>query len=115
MARFRGFKKQYAGAAGTPAQLYKTDRATVAIKEGDKGCETVTAGVCDQNGLNVGDLVQDDKLSYVANDVNGEPQLVLIPYEIDSNPFGGNVLIEGGAGVFPLPFIKDQRSVRFAF
>lgn len=31
-------------------------------------------------------------------------------------PFGGNVLIEGGAEViFPLPFIKDQSQIRSAF
>ena len=31
----------------------------------------------------------------------------------DPDPFGGNVLIQGGAEViFPLPFIKDQRSVQ---
>ena len=112
----RGFKSNTLGPRSTPAQIYRTGRATVAIKEGDKGCETVTSGVCDQNGLNVGDLVQDDKLSYVANNANGETKLVMIPYENDSNPFGGNVLIEGGAELlFPLPFIKDQRSVRSAF
>jgi outer membrane protein insertion porin family len=36
---------------------------------------------------------------------------------VDSpDPFGGNVLIEGSAEViFPLPFIKDQRSIQAAF
>ena len=34
-------------------------------------------------------------------------------YDDRYNSFGGNVLIEGGMEVlFPLPFIKDQRSVR---
>jgi outer membrane protein insertion porin family len=34
----------------------------------------------------------------------------------DDNPFGGNVQIEFGAEVlFPLPFIKDQRSMQTAF
>ena len=33
-----------------------------------------------------------------------------------SDPFGGNILVEGGAEVlFPMPFIKDQRSVRTGF
>ena len=32
------------------------------------------------------------------------------------DPFGGNVLIEGSAEIlFPLPFVKDQRSMRSAF
>ncbi|WP_256586689.1 BamA/TamA family outer membrane protein, partial [Pseudomonas sp. HMWF011] len=31
----------------------------------------------------------------------------------DPLPFGGNVLIQGGAEIlFPLPFVKDQRSLR---
>lgn len=34
----------------------------------------------------------------------------------DFDPFGGNVLVEGSAELlFPLPFIKDQRSLRTAF
>ncbi|HLS97857.1 MAG: outer membrane protein assembly factor BamA [Porticoccaceae bacterium] len=34
----------------------------------------------------------------------------------DSDPFGGNVLVEMGAEIiFPLPFLKDQRSVQAAF
>src|SRR5690606_35935001 len=33
----------------------------------------------------------------------------------DPLPFGGNVLIQGGAELlFPLPFVKDQRSLRTA-
>ncbi|WP_444921551.1 outer membrane protein assembly factor BamA [Microbulbifer sp. CnH-101-G] len=34
----------------------------------------------------------------------------------DPDPFGGNILVEGSAEViFPLPFIKDQRSLQSAF
>ncbi len=34
----------------------------------------------------------------------------------DPDPFGGNVLIEGSAEIlFPLPFIKDQRTLQSAF
>jgi outer membrane protein insertion porin family len=34
----------------------------------------------------------------------------------DPDPFGGNILVEGSAEViFPLPFLKDQRSVQAAF
>jgi outer membrane protein insertion porin family len=33
----------------------------------------------------------------------------------DPLPFGGNVLIQGGAELlFPMPFVKDQRSLRTA-
>jgi len=35
------------------------------------------------------------------------------PYTQSGDPFGGNVLLEGSAEIiFPLPFIKDNRSVR---
>jgi outer membrane protein insertion porin family len=34
----------------------------------------------------------------------------------EADPFGGNVSVEGSAEIlFPLPFVKDQRSVRTAF
>ena len=37
-------------------------------------------------------------------------------YNFRANPFGGNVSIEGSVELlFPLPFIKDQRSLRSAF
>jgi outer membrane protein insertion porin family len=33
-----------------------------------------------------------------------------------ADPFGGNVLIEGSAEIlFPMPFVKDRRSIRSAF
>ena len=36
--------------------------------------------------------------------------------ETDGDPFGGNILVVGGAEViFPLPFIKDQNNLRTAF
>jgi len=37
-------------------------------------------------------------------------------YNRDPDPFGGNVLVEGSIELlFPLPFVKDQRSVRSGF
>lgn len=37
------------------------------------------------------------------------------PYDTDEDPFGGNVLIEGSVEVlFPVPFIKDQKSLQAA-
>ncbi|WP_205342485.1 outer membrane protein assembly factor BamA [Denitrificimonas caeni] len=34
-------------------------------------------------------------------------------YDQDNLPFGGNILIQGGAELlFPMPFVKDQRSLR---
>jgi len=37
------------------------------------------------------------------------------PYDNDADPFGGNMLVEGSVEVlFPLPFIRDQKSMQFA-
>ncbi|MFJ5295178.1 outer membrane protein assembly factor BamA [Pseudomonas sp. NPDC088368] len=45
--------------------------------------------------------------------VNGGKPGTLADPDQDPLPFGGNVLITGGAEIlFPLPFIKDQRSLR---
>jgi outer membrane protein insertion porin family len=34
----------------------------------------------------------------------------------DDRPFGGNILVEGGIELlFPIPFMKDQRSMRSGF
>lgn len=113
----RGFKSNTLGPRGTSAEIYSTGTATISLAEGDPRCQTATAGVCDDTGLNVGDLVPDVKTSYTAlRDTNGDLKLVSQQYERDPDPFGGNVLVEGSAELlFPLPFVKDQRSVRSAF
>ncbi|MEH6559551.1 MAG: outer membrane protein assembly factor BamA [Oceanicoccus sp.] len=113
----RGFRSNTLGPRGTSAEVYETGTAVIALEEGDPRCETATAGVCDDSGLNVGVLVPDVKTSYIAlNDGSGDLRLLSRIYENDPDPFGGNVLIEGSAELlFPLPFVKDQRSVRAAF
>ncbi len=41
---------------------------------------------------------------------------VQLPNNPNGDPFGGNVLVVGGAElIFPLPFVKDQNSLRTAF
>ncbi|WP_193164564.1 outer membrane protein assembly factor BamA [Microbulbifer hainanensis] len=51
---------------------------------------------------------------YVQNSDTGE--LVTNRYDNRPDPFGGNVLIEGSAEIiFPIPFVKDQRSMQSAF
>lgn len=113
----RGFKSNTLGPRGTSAEIYETGTATIALLEGDPRCETATAGICDDSGFTVGELVPDVKTSYVGlEDANGDVKLLSRVYENDPDPFGGNVLVEGSAELlFPLPFIKDQRSVRAAF
>src|SRR5690606_35713753 len=39
----------------------------------------------------------------------------LVDPDQDPRPFGGNVLVQGGVELlFPMPFVKDQRSLRTA-
>ncbi|BBM00020.1 outer membrane protein assembly factor BamA [Microbulbifer sp. GL-2] len=48
--------------------------------------------------------------------VNDDGTLATEAIDNKPDPFGGNILIEGSAEIiFPLPFIKDQRSLQSAF
>ncbi len=85
----RGFKRNTLGPRATPAEIY----STVAYDD-------------DGNGSN-------DHFVYVLGD---DGELVSSTITNDDDPFGGNILIEGSAEIlFPMPFIKDQRSLQSAF
>ncbi|GAB3094781.1 outer membrane protein assembly factor BamA [Aestuariicella hydrocarbonica] len=85
----RGFKRNTLGPLATPADVY-----------------TTVAYDSDGNGTN-------DSLVYVLGD---DGQLASRVIDNDDDPFGGNILIEGSAEIlFPMPFIKDQRSLQSAF
>jgi outer membrane protein insertion porin family len=87
MGSVRGFKSNTLGPRSTPAVAYFPTRTVT--PDG----EPTLAYVLEDDGT-LQDYIPDN----------------------DEDPFGGNVLIEGGAELlFPLPFIKDQRSVRTAF
>lgn len=93
----RGFKSNTLGPRGTPADVYRTDVACVQRND-QGGCAAFA-----------------DRYSYV---VGPDGKILFNPLQDfdDADPFGGNVLVEGGVELlFPLPFIKDQRSVRTAF
>ena len=121
----RGFKSNTLGPRGTTAIYYPQQAFGVAaVDVVEAGVDTGCAA-----GLDVGDLcsdgvtrvgsvkASDDKYSYLlgTNTLDSDKFIVSV-YDRDPAPFGGNVLIEGGAELlFPLPFIKDQRSVRTAF
>ena len=67
----------------------------------------------DENG-NATEIGGDDGslFGYVARD----GKLVVDTIQDDPDPFGGNVLVEASVELlFPLPFVKDQRSLRSAF
>ncbi|QFT54179.1 outer membrane protein assembly factor BamA [Microbulbifer sp. THAF38] len=83
----RGFKRNTLGPRSTPAEFYTQLPCATDGESITQNCYQV-----DENG-NL-DIRQ-----------NG-----------DADPFGGNILVEGSAEViFPLPFIKDQRSLQSAF
>lgn len=121
----RGFKSNTLGPRSTPAQNYTvTQPASLIRKASDPECQDA-----ETQAVNIGDLCTDgtlvgsplefaNTLSYVVitNPDTGERSIRFTQFEFDPDPFGGNVLIEFGAELlFPLPFIKDQRSVRTAF
>jgi outer membrane protein insertion porin family len=90
----RGFESNTLGPQSTPALAYFAD---VAVTEVDD----------DGNPVDFS-----DELGYEAL----AQQLQVIDVNDRPDPFGGNILIEGGVElIFPLPFIKDQRQVRAAF
>ncbi|NHO87854.1 outer membrane protein assembly factor BamA [Pseudoteredinibacter isoporae] len=97
----RGFKRNTLGPQSTPAQVYQTQYATWTDTNGD--------GIRNTNEVS--------NLVYVANE-DGTLTTTQLNNNNNTrnNPFGGNVLIEGSAEIlFPLPFIKDQRSLQSAF
>ena len=89
----RGFKSNTLGPRSSPADVYLTRQPV------------------DANG----NLI--NTIAYILDDPNAaSPKLRTYTPDNEPDPFGGNVLVEGGAELlFPLPFIKDQRSVRTAF
>ncbi len=85
----RGFKRNTLGPRATPAEQYVTAPYD---NDGD------------------GDL---DSLAYI---LGADGTLLSGVVGENDDPFGGNILIEGSAEIlFPLPFIKDQRTLQSAF
>jgi len=99
----RGYESNTLGPRSTPAELYNADSPITGIDE--NGIPT------EQGGPN-GDL-----FGYIAvTDADGVTKLVNSQVRDNPDPFGGNILIEGGAELlFPLPFIKDRSKLRSAF
>lgn len=90
----RGFKSNTLGPRSTPSNNYRLLRAATAI---------------DANGKAT---ALSPRLAYRAVDGKFE---TFTP-DSDRDPFGGNILVDGSVElIFPLPFIKDQRSIRTAF
>ncbi len=92
----RGFKSNTLGPRSTPADFYRLSRAATVI-----------------DGSGNGTTFSSD-FGYVLDPATGK--LVVDDLGTRTDPFGGNVLMEGSIELLvPLPFIKDQRSVRSGF
>ena len=96
----RGYKSNTLGPRSTEALPYDTLRR-------------VPVSEFDEDGNIIG---QQRRSLYLFNSVTGKLAIRdLSNFNRRDDPFGGNTLIEGSAEIlFPLPFIKDQRSMRSA-
>jgi outer membrane protein insertion porin family len=99
----RGYQSNTLGPRSTPAQQYVVDAPVTKIDENGNALE--------QGGPN------GDEFGYVAATNPNTDQTKLVDNQVNnSDPFGGNVLVEGSAELlFPLPFIKDHSKLRSAF
>lgn len=92
----RGYRSNTLGPRSSPADVYRISQAATAI---------------DSNG---NATAQSAQAAYVLDPATGK--LVVDTASSlgdEADPFGGNVLMEGSIELlFPLPFVKDQRSVR---
>ncbi len=96
----RGFESNTLGPRSTPAELYDVNQPVTEIDENGNAVE-----VGGPNGQQFG---------YVRDPRTGK--LLFTTVRDDPDPFGGNVLIEGGVELlFPMPFIKDRSRLRSAF
>jgi len=94
----RGYRSNTLGPRGTPADIYRTGRACVAV-DANGACTSFSP----------------TQQSYLKQP--GQPFLDFYPIDNadDTAAIGGNVLVEGSVELlFPLPFVKDQRSLRSA-
>jgi outer membrane protein insertion porin family len=99
----RGFKSNTLGPRSTPAQIYNTDVVRVLDDDGNVVAEAGSDGISRFP----------ENVAYFSD---GNGGLIASTGFNDRDPFGGNLLVEGSMELlFPLPFIKDQRSLRSAF
>ena len=90
----RGFERNTLGPRSTPSENYRRDKRAFSVLEEIDGL---------LRGSDPTYLVTDGR---ILTEIIGD----------DDDPFGGNILVEAGAEIlFPLPFIKDQRSIQSAF
>ena len=100
----RGYESNTLGPRSTPADIYNVEQPVTAIDE--NGNPTEIGG---PNGEQFGYIA-------VTDPATGRSKLIFSDVNDNPDPFGGNILVEGGAELlFPLPFIKDRSKLRSAF
>ncbi len=98
----RGFRRNTLGPRSTPSLLYS--RLVDICVNGTQTTDNQVA----TGGRNCGAELEEFYL------MNHDERLMTI-VQGESEPFGGDVLIEGGVEIlFPMPFVKDQRSMQSA-
>jgi outer membrane protein insertion porin family len=86
----RGFESSSLGPRGTPAQIYNRVTGYRNNPDGSQSNTLVSGYIVDANGVAISSKDSSD-----------------------ADPLGGNILVTGSAELlFPLPFVKDQRSLR---
>ncbi|WP_250462031.1 outer membrane protein assembly factor BamA [Microbulbifer litoralis] len=94
----RGFERNTLGPRSTRPEQYVTGYSAWEDANGD--------GVVEAS-----ELTQ----SYIIDPETGQLQVQALSSR-EPDPFGGNILVEGSAEIiFPIPFVKDQRSMQSAF
>lgn len=117
----RGYKSNTLGPQSTPANILNTG---VHDSNGDGAINALDDGIVqafDANGAPILDgngaptFVTDGTSTAQVYFLNADGSLSSRPAD-DNDPFGGNLMVLGSAELlFPLPFIKDQRSLRSVF
>jgi outer membrane protein insertion porin family len=114
----RGYKSNTLGPRSTPAIPYQ--RYVALDENGNSIINNFSYLLVDQfdpdatNPANSRPTACGTSFNTISN-LNG-PKVSCERFDVSGDPFGGNILVEGGAEIlFPLPFIKDQSSVRTAF
>jgi outer membrane protein insertion porin family len=99
----RGFKSNTLGPRSTPPEIYSVTPIQTGVDSSGNPIFQQTNGV----------TRFPDDYAYVSD---GNGGLISTTGFNDRDPFGGNLLVEGSMELlFPLPFVKDQRSLRSAF
>lgn len=114
----RGYKSNTLGPRSTPAIPYQ--RYVAVDENGNSLINRYSYLLVDQYDENATDPTNlqptfcDSNFSTVSNQDGAK--VACQRFDTSGDPFGGNILMEAGVEIlFPLPFIKDQSSVRTAF